>query len=206
MAANRLLFKAIKNNTTDIYTADAAISTLQAKEQTFLKKINALYTNTAMIIKKRLNKIIVDIANSKNKKNPALEKEFPKGVAIFNAVCQTCHRAGGNGINSLAPPLNKSEWVTGDKDKLLSIVLFGLTGTVKVNGKVYKAPEINGEMPGIGNNKKFSDAAIAQLLSFVRNSWSNKAPKIDSSDVQKIRKKYEGRQKSFTIEEINKSN
>ncbi len=104
----------------------------------------------------------------------------------------------------LAPPLNKSEWVTGDKDKLISIVLYGLTGPVKVNGKIYKAPEINGEMPGLGNNKEFSDEAIAQLLSFIRNSWSNKAAKIDSTDINKIRKKFQVRQKSFTVEELNK--
>ncbi len=203
-AANRLLFKIIKNSPSDIFVADAAISTLKGKEQFFLKKINALYPDTAMVVKKRLNKILVDIANNKNKNNAALKTAFPKGAAIFNTVCQTCHGGDGNGINSLAPPLHKSEWVTGNKDKLLSIVLFGLSGPVSVNAKVYKAPEINGEMPGIGNNKEFSDEAIAQLLSFIRNSWSNKAEKIDSADIKKVRKKFEGRQKSFTIEELNK--
>lgn len=202
-AANRLLFKIAKNFPSDIFVADAAISTLKGKEQVFLKKINALYSDTAMVIKKRLNKILVDIANNKNNNTAALKTEFPKGAAIFNAVCQTCHGGDGNGINSLAPPLHKSEWVTGNKDKLLSIVLFGLSGPVTVNGKVYKAPEINGEMPGIGNNKEFSDDAIAQLLSFIRNSWSNKAEKIDSADVKKVRKKFEGRQKSFTTVELN---
>ena len=203
-AANRLLFKIIKNSPSDVFVADAAISTLQGKEQFFLKKINTLYADTAMVIKKRLNKILVDIADNKNKNNTGLAKEFPQGAAIFNAVCQTCHGSNGNGINSLAPPLHKSEWVMGNKDKLLSIVLYGLSGPVTVNGKVYKAPEINGEMPGIGNNKEFSDEAIAQLLSFVRNSWSNKAEKIDSAEVKKVRKKFEGRQKSLTIEELNK--
>jgi mono/diheme cytochrome c family protein len=200
--ANSLLLKIVKQNLHDIFVADAVISTLQGKEQVFLKKMNSLYTDTAMIIKKRLKNIISDIANSKNKNSEGLKKEFPKGAAIFNAVCQTCHGGDGNGISSLAPPLNKSEWVTGDKDKLLSIVLYGLTGPVKVNGKVYKAPEINGEMPGIGNNKEFSDEAIAQLLSFIRKSWSNKAEKVDSTDIDKIRKKFQGRQKSFTTEEL----
>ncbi len=203
-AANRLLFKIVKQYPSDIYIADAVISNLQGKEPAFLKKINLLYSDTAMIIKKRLHKVLDDIANSKNKTDPGLKKEFPKGVAIFEAVCQTCHGNDGNGINSLAPPLNKSEWVTGNKEKLIPIVLFGLTGPVKVNGKIYKAPEINGEMPGIGNNKEFSDEAIAQLLSFIRNSWSNKAAKIDSADINKTRKKFQGRQRSFTIEELSK--
>lgn len=202
-AANRLLLKIVKQNPSDIYVADAVISALRGKEQAFSKKLNSIYPDTAMIIKKRLHKVLNDIENSKNKSNPGLRKELAKGVALFEAVCQTCHGSDGNGISSLAPPLNKSEWVTGNKDKLINIVLFGLTGPVKVNGKMYKAPEINGEMPGIGNNKEFSDEAIAQLLTFIRNSWSNKAEKIDSADIIKTRKKFEGRQRPFTIEELN---
>ena len=203
-AVDRLLLKIVKQYPSDIYVADAVISNLQGKENVFLKKLNVLYTDTAMVIKKRLHKVLNDIENDKNKTKPELKKEFPKGVALFESVCQTCHGGGGNGISSLAPPLNKSEWVTGNKEKLIPIVLFGLTGPVKVNEKIYKSPEINGEMPGIGNNKEFSDEAIAQLLSFIRNSWSNKAEKIDSSDIIKVRKKFQGRQKSFTVEELNK--
>lgn len=201
--ANRLLFKLVKQRPYDVFTADAIISSIMGKEQVFLRKINSVYSDTAMVIKKRLNNILLDIAESKNKNKGDLKKIYPKGVAIFEAVCQTCHGGDGNGINSLAPPLNKSEWVTGDKDKLLSIVLFGLAGPVKVNGKLYKAPEINGEMPGIANNKDFSDDAIAQLMSFIRTSWSNKAEKIDSLKVKKIRKRFDGRQNAFTAEELN---
>lgn len=206
VVASNLSLKILKQNPHNIFVADAIISGLKGKENIFLRKVNSLYADTAMAIKKRLNKILIDIANSKNKSNPVLKTEFPKGAAIFEAVCKTCHGSNGNGISTLAPPLNKSEWINGNKDKLLSIVLFGLNGPVQVNGKVYKAPEINGEMPGIASNKDFSDEAIAQLLSFVRKSWSNKAEKIDSTDVKKIRKKFEGRQKSFTIEKLTNIN
>ena len=108
----------------------------------------------------------------------------------------------GNGTPSLAPPLNKSEWVNGDKDKLISIVLFGLTGPVKVNGHVYKSPEINGDMPAIGFSKAITDDDIAQVLSFLRKSWQNNADKVTIEDVQKVRQKYKDRQKSFTADEL----
>jgi mono/diheme cytochrome c family protein len=66
-------------------------------------------------------------------------------------------------------------------------------------------PEINGEMPGIGNNKDYSDKDIAEVISFIRKSWSNNADNVKAEDVEDIRKKYSGRQKAFTIEELIKS-
>jgi mono/diheme cytochrome c family protein len=139
-----------------------------------------------------------------NRDPRALEREFPKGSTIFKSFCQTCHGADGNGIKSLAPPLNNSNWVNGDKNKLIPIVLFGLTGPVKVNGTIYGPPEINGDMPGIGNNTEFSDEDLAQLLSFLRRSWRNNADKVTVADIKKVRTKYKGRQKVFTEAELNR--
>jgi hypothetical protein len=57
-------------------------------------------------------------------------------------------------------------------------------------------------MPGIFENKEFSDSDIAQLLSLIRNSWNNKAEKITEDDIKTIRAKQKGRQNSFTAEEL----
>lgn len=73
-----------------------------------------------------------------------------------------------------------------------------------VNNKLYKSPEINGDMPGIGSNKDVVDEDIAQLLSFIRKSWNNDAEQLSREDVIKIRKKFAGRQTSFTVSELEK--
>ncbi|HEV7380059.1 MAG TPA: dehydrogenase, partial [Dyadobacter sp.] len=109
----------------------------------------------------------------------------------------------GNGVKSLGPPLNQSEWVTGSREKLISIVLFGLTGPVKVNGHVYQAPEISGDMPGIGYDPDMQSEDIAQLLSYIRKSWRNNSDQISTDEVVKVRKKLTGRQKAFTESELN---
>jgi len=204
VTANNLLLKIVKHHPNNLYVAGAVISTIKGKEEIFAKQVRSIITDTTLAINKQLYTVISDIKNQKSKNSAALKKEFPKGVAIFTSVCQTCHGADGNGIKSLAPPLHKSDWVTGDKNKLIPIVLYGLTGPVKVSGKVYKAPEINGEMPGIGNNKDYSDEDISQLLSLIRKSWSHNADKVKAAEVEAIRKKYAGRQKAFTPEELNK--
>jgi mono/diheme cytochrome c family protein len=131
-----------------------------------------------------------------------LERTYPKGSALYKNICQTCHGADGNGIRALAPPLNNSNWVKGDKNRLLSIILFGLTGPIKVNETVYGPPEINGDMPGIGYNKEISDGDLAELTSYIRKAWNNESDKVTPDEVKKIRAKFKGRQKPFTAEEL----
>lgn len=203
--AHQLLATLTKKYGNNIYVADAVISNLENKEAEFYKESLRMNGDTTLAINKRLKKVMEDIAKAKNNSNAKkLAKQYPKGAALFQSVCQTCHGPDGNGVASLAPPLNNSNWVLGDKKRLIPIVLYGLTGPVKVGDKLYKAPEISGDMPGIGQNKEFSDEDIAQVLSYIRNSWSNKAEPIKASDINAIRNKYKDRQKAFTMEELNK--
>lgn len=187
----------------DRYVADALITNMAGHEQELLDQVTEWNADTTLLIRRRLKKVLKDIATQRKAKlDENLVKEYPRGNVIFKTVCQTCHGADGEGIQSLAPPLNQSQWVNGDKNKLIAIVLYGLTGPVQVNGKVYKAPEISGDMPGIGSSDEFSDGDIAQVISFIRNAWSNRAEKVTEKDVQKVRQLYKGRQKSFTTEEL----
>lgn len=133
-----------------------------------------------------------------------LKKQYPDGYAIFNTVCQTCHGGDGNGIQYLAPPLNGSAWVMGKKERLISIVLYGLTGPVKVGNKVYKVPEVTGDMPGFGNNPEFSDQAVAELLSFIRNAWENQADEVSREEVSQIRRQFKKREHAFTTDELDR--
>lgn len=203
-AAKELLHSLIKNYGHNIYVADAVISNLQGREEAMYKMLRTVAPDTSLMIHKRLKKVLADVAEAKNSsKAEEVEKRFPRGTALFQSVCATCHGKDGNGVLSLAPPLNGSEWVTGSKNRLIPVVLYGLTGPVKVKGKIYKAPEINGDMPGIGQSNEFSDEDIAQLLNYLRNSWNNRGNKITATDIRNVRNKYKGRQNPFTEAELN---
>jgi mono/diheme cytochrome c family protein len=89
-----------------------------------------------------------------------------------------------------------------NKNKLIPIVLYGLTGPVHVNGKLYKIPEISGDMPGIGQNPEYGNEDIAGILNFVRNSWNNKGESITPEEVNQVKIKYKGRVNAFTVEEL----
>ncbi len=201
--AKQILMQLVAKYPNNKYVADAVISNLENKEATFLKDVLKLNADTSTILVKHLQQVIDDIAKAKSQSNQKkLAALYPQGAKIFTSVCKTCHGADGNGVTALAPPLNKSNWVQGNKNYLIPVVLYGLTGPVEVAGHLYKSPEINGDMPGIGANDEYSDEDIAQLLSYIRNSWNNNGTVINAKDITDNRKKFEGRQKAFTIQEL----
>ncbi|MGV3503633.1 MAG: DUF7133 domain-containing protein [Adhaeribacter sp.] len=206
-AANKLLIDLVKLQPRSPYLADAVISTLQDREAVFYRQLLALKPAGTWVLPGRLKKLLADMEHQANNKEViALQRLYPRGVGLFRSTCQGCHGANGNGVPSLAPPLNKSEWVTGDKDKLAAIVLFGLTGPVKVNGVLYQSPEISGDMPGIAHNVDVVNEDIAQLLSFIRRSWSNQADPVTDADIVRVRQQHKGRQKAFTAPELSQIN
>ncbi|MDP2414221.1 c-type cytochrome [Daejeonella sp.] len=199
--ANKLLLGLSKKYASNVFISDAVISNLQNKEAAFYKEFTGINQDTSLVLSKRLKKIVDDMAKKKvNAPDPA--KEFPRGLALYRSICQACHGADGNGVNGLAPPLNNSDWVTGDKKRLAAVVLYGLNGPITVSKKLFKVPEVSGEMPGIASNANFSDEDVAQVLSYIRGSWANSADKVSKEEVAAIRLKYKGRQTGFTEKEF----
>ena len=127
----------------------------------------------------------------------AEDPRIPKGRAVFSMVCQACHQADGlGGVSQGCPPLAGSDWVLRDNpERIIAIVLKGLTGPVTVSGRDYGT----GAMVGL---ESFSDEEIAGVLSFVRNNWSNKATLVEVSDVKKVRDKLKGRTAPMTSPEL----
>jgi glucose/arabinose dehydrogenase/mono/diheme cytochrome c family protein len=203
VSASRLENKMIKAYAPNRYVASALVNNAENREAALLKQVIAWNPDTTLVLRRQLEAVMKNMDNKAfAKKMDELKKSLPRGYKIFNTVCQTCHGKSGEGIASMAPPLNESNWVNGNKKAFIAIVLYGLTGPVEVHGKMYKAPEINGDMPGIGASDEFSDADIAQLLTFLRSAWKNKADKVTAADIQQVRKQYNGRQKPFTATEL----
>ena len=202
-AAEAMLSQLVKNYANDKFVTDAVISNLEGREEAYQKQVLKQLPDTSLIINKQLKTIVTNKFNALNNNDPReTERKFPRGAALFRTNCQTCHGADLNGIKSLAPPLNKSEWVTGKKERLAAIVLYGLTGPVEVNKHLYTKPEIMADMPGIGSSNEFSDEDIAQLLSYIRDYGRNKAEKVNQQDITNVRAQFKGRDKAFTIEEL----
>ena len=77
------------------------------------------------------------------------------------------------------PPLKKSDWVNGDKKRIISIVLKGKKGEIVVNDETYR--QVMPAQPGL------SDEQIASVLTFIRNNFGNKADPISALEVASLR-------------------
>lgn len=117
------------------------------------------------------------------------------GAEIYASRCQTCHQKNGQGVPGVFPPVDNSEWVTGDKGRLIRIILNGMAGEVEVNGTTY-----SGSMPPWGSF--LSDEEVAQVSTYVRQSWSNDASEVTAEEVAAVRAATEDRKQPWTAEEL----
>lgn len=95
-------------------------------------------------------------------------------------VCAACHGQNGEG-GPIGPPLAGSEWVTGPVSNLIRIQLRGLQGPITVMGKEYNFPG------GMAAQAYQTDEQIAAVLTYVRNSFGNKAPAVKPEQVAALR-------------------
>ncbi len=108
-------------------------------------------------------------------------KSAKEGMAIFLAQCSPCHQADGNGVSGQFPPLAGSEWVLAEgPNRIIRIVLNGLSGPIQVKGSDY-----NAVMNGFRDS--LDDKQIANILTYVRNSWGNKAGLVTPAEVAALR-------------------
>jgi mono/diheme cytochrome c family protein len=108
-----------------------------------------------------------------------LKASIARGKEIYTAQCLSCHQEQGEGIEDVYPPLAKSDYLMADKKRSIVQTLKGVSGEIKVNGKIY-----NGEMTGFDLN----DQELSDVLNYIRNSWGNKGAAVTPDEVALVRK------------------
>lgn len=103
------------------------------------------------------------------------------GAKVYAANCSSCHGAVGTGTPGAFPPLAGNAYVTGSATPVIHTLLYGLNGAVKVNGATY-----NGMMPAWKGN--LSNKDIADVITFIRSSWGNKAAAVTEAQVAAVKK------------------
>jgi mono/diheme cytochrome c family protein len=104
-----------------------------------------------------------------------------RGKVVYEQTCLACHQADGSGVQNLNPPLIKTKWVLGEKSVLINVVLKGMDEEIEVDGETY-----HNVMPPLDY---LSDQEIADVLTYVRNNFSNKAAAITEAEVKQQRGK-----------------
>ena len=119
------------------------------------------------------------------KSNPAIagltkEVQMERGKQVYMGLCFACHQSDGKGLPLAFPPLAGSDFLLADRDRAVRIVLKGLTGPVTVNSQT-----INSMMPPL--EAMLTDAQIADVLTYVLNSWGNQGDAFTTAKVKALR-------------------
>jgi mono/diheme cytochrome c family protein len=131
---------------------------------------------------------------------PAEVESLTRGMGIYNELCFSCHGEDGRGAplagappgTTRAPSLEASARVNGHRDYVIKVLLHGLTGPL--DGQTYTEVMIP-----MGSN---SDQWVADVASFVRNSFSNNSAVVTAADVARVRAATASRKTSWTLTEL----
>ena len=129
-------------------------------------------------------------------------KEIYSKVSPGGGMCVACHLPNGKGQPGAFPPLADSDWVLGDKERLIKISIHGLQGEIAVNGEKYV-----GVMQGFGQPlaSPLDDQQIADVLTYIRNEWGNSVSAISPEEVKAVRDSEKDRELTsmWTAAELN---
>jgi mono/diheme cytochrome c family protein len=104
-----------------------------------------------------------------------------RGKLVYLQQCLACHQVDGGGVPHLNAPLDGASAVIGkDKQKIITVVLAGMKGG-EIDGETYSNP--------MAPHKELTDQQIADVLTYIRNSWTNKASAVSPAEVKAVRAK-----------------
>jgi mono/diheme cytochrome c family protein len=107
-------------------------------------------------------------------------KDMAIGQKTYNQYCMACHQSNGMGASGRFPPLNGTDWVIGEKERLVHLILNGMEGEIEVNGEIY-----DGLMP---QHSFLNDDQIADVLTYIRTNFGNEASSLSAEEIENYRK------------------
>ena len=107
-----------------------------------------------------------------------LAAAMARGQSLFAAHGAICHGATGDGVTTIYPPLAKSDWLAANRSAAIRAIVAGLGEEITVNGRVFR-----GQMPPI----IIDDAQVADVLTYVVNSWGNTGGRVTADNVAAVR-------------------
>ncbi|MBL7858031.1 MAG: cytochrome c [Cyclobacteriaceae bacterium] len=103
---------------------------------------------------------------------------YVQGQLLYEQHCSNCHQKDGSGLGLLYPPLNHSDYMDQNFEKVICMMKYGIKGELVINGKSY-----NKEMPGV---LSLSDLEVTEIATYIYNTWSHQKDSIDISGITRI--------------------
>ena len=125
---------------------------------------------------------LVNCTTPSDKKNDSFSSKFTQyynqGEQLYQKNCSNCHQKNGSGLGRVYPPLNNSDYLKNNFAEAICLIRNGTKGGIIVNGINFNQP-----MPGIPT---LTDLEIAEIATYIYNSWSNNRGMIEVKDVSNI--------------------
>jgi cytochrome c551 len=110
--------------------------------------------------------------------NPKFTQYYNQGEELYLKNCSNCHQKNGRGLGRVYPPLDSSDFLNNNFNQVICLMRNGLHGSILVNGQ-----EFNQAMPGVPS---LTDLEIAEIATYVYNTWDNKRGMIEVNTVTQI--------------------
>ncbi|RKR83725.1 mono/diheme cytochrome c family protein [Mucilaginibacter gracilis] len=123
--------------------------------------------------------IFAQVKKTASKAPAGLSAQVAAGQKVYLQYCLSCHMMDGGGVPNMNPPLINTSYVKGDKTKLIKIVLNGFAQNVDIDGQSY-----SNNMPA---QVQLTDKEVADVLTYVRNSFGNKYSGVKLAEVKAVR-------------------
>jgi mono/diheme cytochrome c family protein len=124
----------------------------------------------------------------------ASDDQMKRGAAVYARTCIACHQPTGMGLPPVFPPIANAPIVVGNPELPIKFILQGLMGPITVNGTTYNS--MMPPVPGV------SDAEIADVLTYVRQSFGNQGNPVTADQVKAVRAATAGRTAPWTTAEL----
>ncbi len=124
----------------------------------------------------------------------ASDDQMKRGAAVYARTCIACHQPTGMGLPPVFPPIANAPIVVGNPELPIKFILQGLMGPITVNGMTYNS--MMPPVPGV------SDAEIADVLTYVRQSFGNQGNPVTADQVKAVRAATAGRTAMWTTAEL----
>ena len=116
--------------------------------------------------------------SSEHPNSAKFQQYYNQGEQLYSQHCSNCHQKNGRGLGLIYPPLDTSDYMRNNVRGVLCLIRNGKSGELSVNGKSF-----NQKMPGVAN---LSDLEIAEIATYIYNSWSHDVGIIDVKEASKI--------------------
>jgi cytochrome c551 len=110
--------------------------------------------------------------------SPKFTQYYNQGEQLYMKHCSNCHQQDGRGLGRVYPPLNVSDFMNDNFNQVICLIRYGRSDDLIVNGVSF-----NQSMPGVG---ALTDLEIAEIVTYIYNSWSHKRGIADVKDVTEI--------------------